>query len=74
MTEEERESYLQHAKRRALAYLDRGDVSSALASMMKDLLEHEEFKGIASKLTPLGLSIAIDKNISEARRFIVGFR
>ena len=68
-----RDEYLAKAKKEALRYLPH-DVPSALASMMKAMLEHEEFKGIASQLTPMGLHIAIQLDPEEARRFIVGFR
>lgn len=68
----DRDKYLQNAKTRALALLP--NVPDAMASMMSDMLNHDEFRGIASQLSPWGLKIAIDHDEIEARRFIVGFR
>lgn len=70
---EDRDQYLARAKKTALAYLPH-DVASAIASMMGDMLRHDDFKGIASQLTPMGLHIAIHRDGNEARRFIEGFR
>lgn len=69
---QDRDEYLAESKKRALAYLP--DVHSAVASMMGDMLKHDDFKGVANKLTPLGLHIAIQHDETEARRFIEGFR
>jgi len=70
----DRDEYLAKAKKRALAYLDQGDIASALASMGKDMDEHPEFRGIAAQLMPLGLRHIIDGDLEGARRWIVGFR
>jgi len=69
-----RDEYLTQAKARALKYLDRGDISSALASMGKDMDEHPEFRGIAAQLMPLALIHITTGDIVGARRWIEGFR
>ena len=70
----DRDEYLAKAKKRALAYLDRGDIAGALAAMGKDMDEHPEFRGIAAQLMPLGLLHIIEGDSEGARRWIVGFR
>lgn len=70
----DRDEHLAQCKKRALEYLDRGDVKNAIASIGSDLSKHEDFKGIVDKLMPLGLFIAINNDEREARRFIEGFR
>jgi hypothetical protein len=70
----DRDEYLVWCKQRALEYLDRGDVVNAIASMGSNLMKHPEFEGVAKKLMPLGMWIAIHRDIHEARRFIEGFR
>jgi hypothetical protein len=69
-----RDEYLASCKRRALEYLDRGDVSNAVASMGSDLMKHDDFRGIAEKLMPLGMMCAMQHDVPGARRFIEGFR
>lgn len=66
--------YLAQCKKRALEYLDRGDVINAIASIGHDLRQHKEFTGIVDKLMPLGMHYALELDIDGARRFIVGFR
>lgn len=70
----DRDVYLQQCKKRALEFLDRGDVVNAIASMGSELRQHPDFTGIVDQLMVLGLKIAIDRDPVEARRFIVGFR
>jgi len=60
-------------KKRALEYLDHGDVMNAVTSMLSDLSKHPETKGIGDKLGMLGI-FAIQNGPQEARRFIEGFR
>jgi hypothetical protein len=69
-----RDEYLDWAKKRALEYLDRGDIQNAIASMGSDLNKHEDFKGISQKLMPMALWAVINNDIREARRWIEGFR
>jgi hypothetical protein len=69
-----REEHLEWCKKRALEYLDRGDVENAIASMGSDLGKHEDFTGIVNKLMPLALFYAINNDYDGARRWIEGFR
>lgn len=69
-----REEHLEWCKKRALEYIDRGDIANGITSMMSDLNKHE---GTAIKpggiISALGLNAAISNDITEARRFIEGF-
>jgi hypothetical protein len=70
----DRDEYLVRCKKRALEYLNRGDVKNAIVSMQSDLSKHEDFRGISDKLMPMALFIMINNDHREARRFIEGFR
>jgi hypothetical protein len=74
MITEDRDVYLAKCKKRALEYLDRGEVANAIVSISSDLSKHEDFKGVAEKMMPVGLFFAMSNDAIEARRFIVGFR
>jgi hypothetical protein len=68
-----RKEHLAWCKKRALEYLDRGDVANAVASMMSDLGKHPETK-YNPMLGMFGLMVARNNDMIEARRFIEGFR
>jgi hypothetical protein len=70
----DRDEHLAWAKRRALEYLDRGEVSNAIASMGSDMEKHDDFKGVFQKLFPLALTYVIHNDHDGVRRFIEGFR
>jgi hypothetical protein len=69
-----RDEHLAWCKKRALEYLDRGELENAVASMGSDLRQHAEFIGIVDKLMPLALHYVINHDSDGARRWIVGFR
>lgn len=69
-----RDEHLAWAKKRALAYLDHGDVVNALTSMGSDLSKHEELKDIGAKMMPLGLMYAMNRDAIGARHWIEGFQ
>jgi len=69
-----RNEYLEWAKKRALEYLDAGDLQNAVASMGSDLNQHEDFKGIVSNLFPLAVIYIADGDSEGVRRWIEGFR
>jgi hypothetical protein len=77
MAEMTREEHLAWCKKRAHEYLDRGDIPSAIASMMSDIDKHEETKlkpGPArDMLSMLGIQAAMSGDPREARRYIDGF-
>jgi hypothetical protein len=65
-----RAEHLQWCKDRALEYVEMGDHSQAVASMMSDLGKHPETAGSRE----VGMFIALTiKNASDARRFVEGF-
>lgn len=69
-----RDEHLAWCKERAIATLDRGDVSSAYASMVSDLREHPELEKHAA--IDLGMMLMMGGHLSsqhEMRRFIEGF-
>lgn len=69
-----REEHLEWCKKRALEYLDQGDVRNAICSMMSDMRSHPETEGMNQAILALGLLIATREDMIEARRWIVGFR
>jgi hypothetical protein len=68
-----RDEHLTWCKKRALEYLDRGDVENAIASMGSDLKKHKDFIHIADAMMPMALFILMNHDIYEARRWINGF-
>lgn len=69
-----RAEHLAYCKMRALAYVDRGDTVSALASMISDLRKHPETEKHAA--IGLGITMAAAGMLStqtEMRKFIEGF-
>lgn len=69
-----REEHLAWCKKRALEYLDKGDVQSAIASMMSDLNKHEGTASQNGAINMLGIMHATQHDIPGARRWIEGFR
>jgi Tfp pilus assembly protein PilF len=70
---EERAEHLAFCKRRALEYLDRGDIQNAVTSMGSDLSKHPETKAHYTLLM-LGMRYILDNDAEGARRWIEGFR
>lgn len=68
-----RQEHLDWCKKRALEYLDRGDVVNAVTSMMSDMQKHPETKFGSGVLNALGLRAAASYNVDTARRYIEGF-
>ena len=69
-----RQEHLEWCKKRALEYVDGGDLTSAWASMAKDLGDHEETKGHAA--IQLGTMMLMSGQLStpeKMRKFINGF-
>jgi hypothetical protein len=69
-----RDEHLAWCKKRALEYLDRGEIVNAIASMGSDLTKHEELKNIGLNMGPMGLFYAMNGDFDGARRWIEGFR
>lgn len=68
-----RQQHLEWCKKRALEYLDKGDVQNAVTSMMSDMQKHDETKFNSPTLNMLGIMAIRSGDIHEARRYIVGF-
>lgn len=74
-----RDEHLHWAKERALKYLDAGDCTSALASMMSDLGKHPELADLVSPSKPVGQTLgmagilAASQGATQLRRWIEGF-
>ncbi len=69
-----RQEYLEWCKKRALKYVDRGDIDNAWASMSSDLSKHNETKNHAAiELGAMMLMIGHLSTADEMRKFILGF-
>lgn len=69
-----RQEHMDWCKKRALEYVDNGDVRSAYASMASDLGKHPETQGHAA--IQLGLMLMMNGHLDspdEMRKFIQGF-
>ena len=69
-----RAEHLAWAKTRALEYVDNGDLTSALASMMSDLQKHPELEGHTG--IQLGAMLMVNGHLNDTRKvrdFIEGF-
>jgi hypothetical protein len=69
-----RKQHLEWCKRRALEYVDVGDLRNAYASMASDLSKHPETEGHAA--ISLGMMLMMSGQLStkeEMRSFIEGF-
>lgn len=69
----DRAEHLVWCKERALAYVDEGDMSYAVASMMSDLAKHPETRP-NDALGLLGLMLAADQDTAAIRQWIEEFR
>jgi hypothetical protein len=69
-----RDEHLEWCKKRAREYLNRGDITNAIASMGSDLMKHEELKNISAAMMPIGLMFAMNADLPGAKRWIEGFR
>lgn len=69
-----RDEHLAWAKKNALEYLDRGDLSNAFVSMFSDLSKHDELRGVGQKLSQVGLLYVMQHDARQLRAWIEGFR
>ena len=65
-----RDEHLQWAKDRALEYVDHGDITNAIASMISDLGKHDDLRAVQSFAAITGI---LQVNGNDARRWIEGF-
>jgi hypothetical protein len=73
-----REEHLAWCKKRALEYVDRGDLNQALTSMLSDLRKHPETENHIGGVLGVGLAMlpghrSIINDPDEMRRWIEGF-
>ncbi len=69
-----RDEHLAWAKRRALQYLDAGDLPEAFTSMASDLSKYQDFrKPVYTTLNELGLLYLVNHDAPGLRRWIEGF-
>ena len=69
-----RQQHLEWCKKSAHEYLARGDVHSAITSMLSDLQKHPETKlDNGSPLYMLGMMTIVSGDIKGAKSFIDGF-
>jgi hypothetical protein len=68
-----RAEHLTWCKARALEYLDEGDLTNAVASMMSDLGKHPDFT-VSPALVQLGVFYIAHDDEAGVRHWIEGFR
>lgn len=69
-----REEHMQWCKKRALEYVDAGDLTNAYGSMASDMGKHEETKNHVEIM--LGMQLMVTGNLNTSnkmREFIEGF-
>ncbi len=69
-----RGEHLEWSKERALAYIDKGDLKQAYASIVSDLSKHKDTEGHIA--IELGMMLMVAGNLDtteEMRNFIEGF-
>ena len=71
-----REEHIAWCKERALVYVDRGDLVSALASMTSDMRKHPEndTRAVTVLLALDGVRCVTSNDAAGMRRLIEGFR
>jgi hypothetical protein len=69
----DRAEHLAWAKTRALTYVDRGDLTNAMASFVSDMRKHPDTADVIDVMGMIGMTAAISGNPNEMRRFIEGF-
>lgn len=69
-----RQEHLEFCKRRALEYVDTGDIQQAFSSMASDLDKHDELANHPGKLMGMNLMLIDELSTSAAmRKWIEGF-
>lgn len=71
-----RDEHMAWCKRRALEYVEQGDMKNALLSMLSDLSKHEGTRAALAIAIEIGVPLSINGHLSTAddvRRFIEGF-
>jgi len=58
-----RTEHVEWCKERAREYLEQGDVTNAIASMLSDLGKHNETKMVAEAMGPIGMMEAMSGSV-----------
>lgn len=71
-----RDEHIEVCKKRALEYLDAGDLTNAFTSMLSDVRKHPECENHPGLMIGTGFMLLPGwiQNPQEIRRWIVGFR
>lgn len=73
MTTITRAEHLEWCKKRALEYVDAGDLPNAVASMKSDMNKHEETANYPHVLDQLAVLELMKGDVEGIRRWITGF-
>lgn len=68
-----RQEHLDWCKKRALEYVNAGDLQQAVASMLSDISKHDETQDKTGILGALGIHELTNGTPESIRRFIEGF-
>ncbi len=68
-----REEHVKWCKERALEYLNEGDLTNAVSSMLSDLGKHAETNKLSETFSILGMMYVMNQDIKGVQRFIEGF-
>jgi hypothetical protein len=70
-----RDEHLEWAKKRALEYLDAGEIANAFTSMLSDMKKHPELENHPGNTIGAGFMFVPGwiENRAEVRRWIVGY-
>ena len=70
----DRQDHLAWCKKRALEYMDSGDLTSAVGSMMSDMSKHPETISAAKNMIQIAAFEMIKGDSHSVRKFIEGFQ
>lgn len=68
-----REDHLAWCKRRALEYVEAGDLAAAITSMLSDMGKHPGTQAEGKAMAALGMAAVIQQDELAVVRFIEGF-
>ena len=68
-----REEHLDWCKKRAMEYVQRGDLTNAVTSMLSDLGKHKETEPYLKWASLMGIGMLLTKDSQNVVRFIQGF-
>jgi|KBSSwiStaDraftv2_1062776.scaffolds.fasta_scaffold3762080_1 hypothetical protein len=70
-----RDEHIAWCKKRALEYLDEGDIKNGVTSMLSDLSKHPETRELSEAgYAQIGMHMIMIGDMAAARRFVEGFQ